>query len=186
MSDDTQPAPSELDPFDPGEFGLSNDPDVVVELASETDTRRLGSHFARHLDTGGFIGLVGELGSGKTTFVKGLVEALSAREAVRSPTYTLLHHYETEPPTIHVDLYRLDTYDELETTGYWDFVEARGVIACVEWLDRIPGAWPGSGHVVELRHTDDRRRIGRIWLEEGSGGDFADELDEAFSDGLDG
>ena len=172
--------------FDAGQFGLSPQPDVHIELSDAEATRRLGAIFAERLSGGIFVGLVGALGAGKTTFVKGLVETLAAGETARSPTYTLLNEYETTPPVIHVDLYRLDSYDELETTGYWDFVEARGVIACVEWLDRIPAAWPGEGSIVALSHRNDGTRSARIWLADSSPDVLVEHLRDSFAEASDG
>ncbi len=155
--------------FDPRAFGLPEEPALVVDLSDEEQTRRLGTALAESLDAGAFVGLIGNLGAGKTTLVQSLVRTLSAGAEATSPTYTLLNEYETDPPVVHVDLYRLDTYDELESIGYWDYAESGFAITCVEWLDRIPEAWPRQGLIVELERIDSTRTA-RIWATEGDQG----------------
>jgi len=109
--------------------------------------------------------LIGALGSGKTTLVSGMAEALDSGRAATSPTYTLVNRYETDPELVHVDLYRLESVDGLETTGYWDFVRAGEFVVCVEWLDRIPEAWPGTGWILRLDHRSEGRHV-EIWASE--------------------
>jgi tRNA threonylcarbamoyladenosine biosynthesis protein TsaE len=151
--------------FDARTVGLEPDPVWTAELADEAATRALGEGIARIVKAGDFVGLVGTLGAGKTTLVQGLVAALSAENEATSPTYGLLHVYEGERPIFHVDLYRLETLEDLESMGYWDYAGDDEGILCVEWLDRIPEAWPGRGLVVELTHVQGRRRA-RVWASE--------------------
>lgn len=148
--------------FDPQAYGLPDAPALELDLSDEEQTRRLGRALAHSLSAGAFVGLIGNLGAGKTTLVQSLVGTLSGRAEATSPTYTLLNEYETEPPVVHVDLYRLDTYDELESIGYWDYAESGFAITCVEWLDRIPEAWPRHGLIVEMERVDSTRTA-RIW-----------------------
>lgn len=148
--------------FEPAAFGLDEQPQLCLKLDDEAATRRLGAALGGVLGAGDFVGLIGNLGAGKTTLVQALVGALSDDEQATSPTYTLLNEYETRPPVVHVDLYRLQTYDELESIGYWDYAESGYAITCVEWLDRIPEAWPRHGLMVELVRADDHRRA-RVW-----------------------
>lgn len=148
--------------FEPGEFGLVDQAQRSVNLDDEAATRRLAGALARRLEAGDFVGLVGALGAGKTTFVQGLVAALGADDAATSPTYTLVNEYATDPPVVHVDLYRLEHFDELESIAYWDYVESSRHILCVEWLDRLPDAWPRRGIVIALTRAEKGRRA-RIW-----------------------
>lgn len=157
--------------FDPSRLGLEASPRLVVELSDEAETRRLGAALGAVLETGAFVGLVGALGAGKTTLVQSLVTALDADAQATSPTYTLLNEYATEPPVVHVDLYRLGGYDELESIGYWDYVESGRAITCVEWLDRVPDAWPRHGILIALERADGGRRA-RLWA--------SPEYDEVF------
>lgn len=148
--------------FDPKAFDLPSSPALTVDLSDEDVTRRLGRALAHRLDAGDFVGLIGNLGAGKTTLVQSLVRTLSPHAEATSPTYTLLNEYDTDPPVVHVDLYRLETYDELESIGYWDYAESGFAITCVEWLDRIPEAWPRDGIIVEMQRVDSQRTA-RLW-----------------------
>lgn len=160
--------------FDPDRFGLDAEPRGRFDLDEPAQTRWLGRRLAQLVQPGAFIGLVGPLGGGKTTLVQALVAALDPEVRATSPTYTLLNRYETDPPVVHVDLYRLDSFDELETLAYWDYVESPGVITCVEWLDRLPGAWPRHGIIVLLERADVGRRAS-LWASD-RWRDVVDEL----------
>ena len=131
-------------------FGLSFERSVA--LADADATRHLGEEIGARSERGDFLGLIGNLGAGKTTFMQGFVTGVDgtfASEDVSSPTYTLLNTYATQPPVYHFDLYRLEHVDDLESVAYWETIEGRG-ISCVEWLDQIPHAWP-PGHTVSRR-----------------------------------
>ena len=145
--------------FDPSQFSLPQEPVRGIDLPDAEATRRLGASLGKLLESGDFLGLIGQLGSGKTTLVGGLLEELGSANAARSPTYTLVNVHETTPPLYHVDLYRLEDVDDLESIGYWDYVSAADGILCVEWLDRVPEAWPGQGVIAVLAYRDQGRRV---------------------------
>lgn len=153
--------------FSPSRFGFDEREGRSFELSDAEATRRMAADLAEELGPGDFVGLVGQLGAGKTTWVGGLVEGLGGGERVTSPTYTLVNVYETDPPVYHVDLYRLESTDDLASTGYWDYLESGRGIVCVEWLDRVPAAWPGEGRIIELAYAEEGRR-GTIWYRNGS------------------
>ena len=105
------------------------------------------------------IGLVGPLGAGKTAFVRGFVEALPGglSAEIRSPTYALAHPYPTEPPVLHMDLYRLESVEEFEAIGGPQLVTTDGMVL-IEWVDR-PFPVAGSEWIeVRLRVGADERR----------------------------
>lgn len=137
-------------------------PIATAQLTDDDATRRLGAALARQLVRGDLLALIGDLGAGKTTLVTGMVAALGRPDAASSPTYTLINLYDTEPPMLHADLWRLEHLDELETTGYWDYVDAGRWLMCVEWLNRVPGAWPGEGVVLSLERDGAGRRA-TLW-----------------------
>lgn len=151
--------------FRPDRYGLPEEAAGEFQLSDRSCTLELGRAVASEISVGDFVGLIGPLGSGKTTLVSGMTEALGADRPATSPTYTLVNRYETDPEIVHVDLYRLESVDGLETTGYWDFIRSGDFAVCVEWLDRIPEAWPGSGIVVRLDHRDEGRSA-EIWASE--------------------
>lgn len=156
------------DRIDPATYpGVADDALAELPLGDEEATRRLGVALARVAKGGDFIAFIGELGAGKTTLMQGLVRGVddSGQWRATSPTYALIQVYETTPPVYHMDLYRLEGWGDLESIGYWDYAESRRGITCVEWLDRIPGAWPGRGLIVELVRSN-TGRVARLWGDE--------------------
>jgi tRNA threonylcarbamoyladenosine biosynthesis protein TsaE len=122
---------------------------------SETQTIAIGHDLARALSPGDMVLLYGELGAGKTAFVKGLAEGLGVpRDEVSSPTFTLVQEYRGgRLRLVHVDLYRLSDPREVEDLGL-DEIAAGGVLA-VEWADKLPGSLRRSEAVtVRLAHGD--------------------------------
>ena len=97
------------------------------------------------LEPGLIIGLVGDLGAGKTTFVQLLAKNLGITEVVNSPTFNLQKLYKMATPLrgigglLHVDAYRLNTLLELEDIGFFELLKKEGTVAVVEWADRLPG-----------------------------------------------
>lgn len=131
------------------------------ETASESDTRAVASQLAATLPAGAVILLAGDLGAGKTAFVKGLAAGLGiSPDEVTSPTFTLVHEYHGgRLPLVHIDLYRLDRTD-LTDVGMDEDVAAAGVTA-IEWAERL--VRPITGAIrVSLRDAGEDRRVIRI------------------------
>ncbi len=115
-------------------------------------TERYAAKLARSLEPGTVLALVGELGAGKTCFVRGLARGLGVPSdvPVTSPTFAVMNTYhEGRLPLFHFDLYRLEELDELEAIGYRDFLGANG-ICVLEWADRIPEALPAETVWIHL------------------------------------
>ncbi len=111
--------------------------ELNVFSASCRETRQIALSLARLLAEGDFLALEGDLGAGKTCFVKGLAEGLEAPVTVTSPTFTLIHEYlGGRLPLYHFDVYRLKRQEELEGLGYEEYFYGDGVCA-VEWSDLI-------------------------------------------------
>jgi len=130
-----------------------------VTSRSEAATRALARTLAAKLTPGTVLLLSGDLGAGKTAFVKGIAEGLGidARD-VTSPTFTLVHEYRGgRLPLIHVDLYRLDRAD-LDEIGLDQDLAATGIVA-VEWAERMSRRIPGAVPVTIKDLGDDRREI---------------------------
>ena len=125
-------------------------------------TESLARSFAESLSPGSAVALIGELGAGKTCFVRGLARGLGIPESVpvTSPTFAVMNSYRMgRVPLHHFDLYRLSDYDELEAVGFRDFVGGDG-IAVVEWADRIQDAMPGEHwQVVITDGLEDNQRV---------------------------
>lgn len=124
---------------------------LIAELADLNETKKFVSTFAESLSLGSTLGLVGNLGAGKTTFVRLLVQALGSNDPVSSPTYVLQHEYRLPQGGIveHWDLYRLtDTPEELLEPP------DSGTLRIIEWIDRSEFLRDSADLVLELRTVD--------------------------------
>jgi tRNA threonylcarbamoyladenosine biosynthesis protein TsaE len=128
--------------------------------ASVRETREAARDLARSLRGGQIFSLEGPLGAGKTTFVQGLAEGLGCPpEAVSSPTFTLVHEYEGgRLPLVHMDLYRLESGDELAALGFDDLSAGDNVLA-IEWGDKFPAALPPHARRLVFSIEGEARRI---------------------------
>lgn len=110
--------------------------ELVYVTHSPEETMALGRTLGRLMKGGELLALEGDLGTGKTHFIKGLAEGLEVTETVTSPTFGLIHEYRGRLPLAHFDVYRLDSPAELENLGYEEYFYGTGVTA-VEWSDQI-------------------------------------------------
>ena len=130
--------------------------EVVSQSAEET--RRLGREVGATLRPGDVLLLEGELGAGKTTFVKGIAEACGVTVMVRSPTFALMHRYRGHPDLVHVDLYREREAHALEDLDLDDV--AAGVVTVVEWPRGLASyLWPDAPRVFFEHAGKTTRRI---------------------------
>lgn len=136
---------------------------IELELADAAATARLGASLARALGPGGAVlYLIGELGTGKTTLVRALLQALGHNGPVRSPSYTLVEPYEIDRRSMfHLDLYRLASSAELEYLGLRDLDPAQDLIL-VEWPERGGDELPPADLTLRLRYQGSGRHIS-IW-----------------------
>lgn len=118
---------------------------------SETSTRLLGKALGRVLRPGDVVGLVGELGAGKTTFVQGVAQGLQVRGYVASPTFTLVREYQGRLRLYHVDFFRIEP-EELDAIGFDDLLDAGGAVV-VEWADRAAHRLPRDCLWVSITGT---------------------------------
>jgi len=129
---------------------------------SPSETLKIASDFAKTLGPGRVVGLIGDLGAGKTTFVQGMAKGLGIDPDyyVNSPTFTLVNEYRGRgTDLIHVDLYRIERPLEGETLGLDEYL-ASGAIVAVEWIERMPELEKRMTDRVEMAvFKDDRREI---------------------------
>lgn len=131
---------------------------IELESSSAEETERVAAALARELAPGDVVLVRGELGAGKTTFVRGACRALGVEEPVTSPTFTIGHRYRGNVPVSHLDLYRYEGMSDAE----WGDLEPyfAGVIAFVEWPEAGADYLPEARISVELEHLGgDRRRL---------------------------
>jgi len=133
---------------------------ITLVSSSPHETRRLGARVGRHLKPGDVVCLVGEMGTGKTLFTRGIAEALGVPRGrgVRSPTFTLIHEYQGRHPIYHLDLYRIRVAEELEGIG-WDEVlsDTQGVVV-IEGAEKMQRFLPEERLDVFLEREGPRRR----------------------------
>lgn len=126
---------------------------------STEDTERIGAELAGKLKGGTIISFSGDLGAGKTAFVRGLARGLGITERVTSPTFTIVNEYEGGfLPLFHFDLYRLGGADELYDIGWEDYLARNGICA-VEWSERAEEAMEDGISVRIVRGDSDHQRI---------------------------
>lgn len=131
------------------------------ESHSDEETRSVGRQLAQMLPARGVIVLTGDLGAGKTTLTKGIVEGRGAARAedVGSPTFGLIHEYGDPVRVYHVDLYRLDNLEEAQQLGLEDLFDS-GALVLIEWGERFPELLPTSRIEIRLSQIgEEERRI---------------------------
>ena len=112
------------------------------------ETEAIGQRFAKDVNAGSILALKGELGSGKTHLVKGLVAGLGSGAAVTSPTFTILHEYSSGRfPVYHFDFFRLEDRQSVARLGLDDYFFGDGV-SVIEWADRFPEFIPGQARWI--------------------------------------
>ncbi|MCX7058947.1 MAG: tRNA (adenosine(37)-N6)-threonylcarbamoyltransferase complex ATPase subunit type 1 TsaE [Proteobacteria bacterium] len=137
--------------------------ELILDLADDAATRRAGGALGRALaevgGAGAFVTLAGDLGAGKTTLARGVLQALGVTGAVRSPTYTLVESYPVDTARLHhLDWYRLGGLDDLEGMGFRD-LQGAGQWLLVEWPERIPAAAALADLAVRLDYAGSGRRL---------------------------
>jgi tRNA threonylcarbamoyladenosine biosynthesis protein TsaE len=128
---------------------------VVFQTKRTGETIRIGRDIGTRLLPGDVIALVGELGAGKTQFIKGLAAGVGVGNStyVSSPSFTLIHEYVGETPFYHIDLFRLGGEKEAEELGLEGYLQGSGVTA-IEWADKIPSLLPKEILFVSIVYTD--------------------------------
>lgn len=131
---------------------------------SEAETEAIGEKFAQGLVGGTVVAMYGDLGAGKTAFVRGMARGIGLSCRVSSPTFTIVNEYEGERELIHFDMYRLESSDELFDIGWEDYLN-RGAVCAVEWSEKVEDAFYGDETVVRIEKLGDTER--RITIEGG-------------------
>ena len=125
-------------------------------------TEQLGASLGAALSHGGFVAFYGDLGAGKTAFIRGMGSVVCPDAEVCSPTYAIINEYSCDGKTVmcHVDAYRINDDDDLYSTGFYDCCDYAGVIMAVEWSENIPFAVPDDAVKVSIfKLGESERRI---------------------------
>jgi tRNA threonylcarbamoyladenosine biosynthesis protein TsaE len=138
---------------------VSSENALVIETDSPEETFSFGKRLAERLAPGSVVGLIGDLGSGKTCLIQGICAGLDVDEAVVSPTFTLINEYEGRAKVAHFDLYRLNDAEGLLDLGFDEYIDSRRV-CLVEWADKFPELMPPESVMIHLDTLNgDGRRI---------------------------
>jgi tRNA threonylcarbamoyladenosine biosynthesis protein TsaE len=126
---------------------------------SPEETIRVGKNLAKKLKVGSCVALIGDLGSGKTVFTKGIAEGLGVKDPRygNSPTFVIVKEYKGKMPLYHFDLYRLDTSTAVDLEGYKEYFYDDGVTV-VEWAEKIRTVLPKGSVEVRLKVTGENER----------------------------
>jgi tRNA threonylcarbamoyladenosine biosynthesis protein TsaE len=128
---------------------------MIYYTKNSKETIKLGEKIAKYLKKGDIIGFVGELGSGKTTIIKGIVKHFSNSD-VYSPSFIIVNEYQGKIPIFHFDLYRIKDFDELIDIGWEDYID-KGIIL-IEWAEKIKKNLPKNIIWVKINIIEKKKR----------------------------
>jgi len=134
---------------------------MVTHNAEETI--EFGQKYTERLKGGEIIGLIGELGSGKTTFIKGLAEGLRVDNTITSPTFVILKSYPgrigvKKIEFIHIDAYRIESIEDMKSVGIEDYLGREDIIVAVEWAEKIREILPKNTIYIKFNHLNENVR----------------------------
>ena len=134
---------------------------LKMETKSLEQTSEVATAFAKCLKNPMVVLLNGDLGSGKTTFVKAVVKALGCDDLVTSPTFTLLNTYNAKFPIYHFDMYRLSSAEEAMHVGFEEYFDKRTLdgVCFVEWSENVEGLIGDVDYVIEIQKKGENERI---------------------------
>ena len=129
---------------------------MKVITSSREETIKLGEKFAKNLKSGSVVVLNGEMGAGKTVFVKGIAKGLDISQMIKSPTYTIVREYEGRVPLYHLDVYRIG--DDPDSIDLDDFLYGEGV-TIIEWGELLDESLLGDYLLISISHHGDGRQL---------------------------
>jgi len=132
---------------------------VLIHSKSTSETMQIGKSIGSLLLPGDVVALVGELGTGKTQFIKGLAVGVGIGKPtyISSPSFTLINEYKGKIPFYHIDLFRLRAEKEAEDLGLEEYFQSGGITA-IEWADRIPSLLPREMLWIQISYTGENTR----------------------------
>jgi tRNA threonylcarbamoyladenosine biosynthesis protein TsaE len=136
---------------------LNGDKMSIYISDSVKKTEEYGEELAKELKAGDVVAMFGGMGMGKTQLVRGIARGLALDAEVSSPTFALVHDYGGVPPLVHFDMYRISGWEDLYSTGFFDYQEA-GAILAVEWSENIENALPPNTIRLYFTRVDENTR----------------------------
>lgn len=136
---------------------------LTVTTHSVEETRIIGASLAPVLLPGDVLSLSGDLGAGKTALVQGIAAAFGVEARVTSPSFTIVHEYKGRFPLVHVDVYRLNSFQEVIDLGFEEFLDTTAVVM-IEWGDAIAPLLPRRHLEIEIRRKDDEDSNERFFV----------------------
>lgn len=130
----------------------------IFRSDSVIETEEYGKRLATELGAGTVVALFGGMGMGKTALVRGIAAGLNLTAEVSSPTFALVHDYGGRPPLVHFDMYRVTGWEDLYSTGFFDYLDA-GAILVVEWSENIVSALPDDAIRLHFTRVDETTRM---------------------------
>ena len=130
----------------------------IFRSESVAMTEEYGRRLASELSSGMVVAFYGGMGMGKTAMVRGIADGLGLDAEVSSPTFALVHHYGGNPPLVHFDMYRVTSWDDLYSTGFFDYLD-EGAILVVEWSENIEAALPEETIRLRIERVDEHTRL---------------------------
>ena len=124
---------------------------------SPEETVMLGHEFSKFLEKGDVFAFIGELASGKTTFIKGILKGLNYNKTVTSPTFTLVNEYKSDFPIIHIDCYREDKLERWIKLGMNDYLSDENIVL-IEWANKINSLLPSNTIYLNFSHQEINKR----------------------------
>ena len=129
----------------------------IYVTTSEKETENAAIELAKELKSGDFLAFYGDLGSGKTAFIRGLASVFCPGVRVSSPTYAIVNEYRGKPYIFHFDMYRITDDDGLYSTGFYDYFDRDGII-CTEWSENISFALPDRYYKIDFTKVSETER----------------------------
>ena len=136
---------------------------LTIKTNSVSDTEKFAEKLARQIEGGTVVALFGGLGMGKTAFTRGFVRGRNIDAEVSSPTFALVHEYPGDPSVYHFDMYRVESWGDLYSSGFFDYIDMGGILV-TEWSENIENALPETDTVrVEIsRGENENERIFKV------------------------
>ncbi len=134
------------------------------QTSSEKETLKFAKEYTRKLKGGEVVGLIGDLGAGKTVFTKGLAIGLGIKNTITSPTFVLMKVYPVKKHKqikqfVHIDAYRLKSAKDLEVIGALEYFDRSDSVVVIEWADRVKKTLPKKVTFITMEHNGNSRRI---------------------------